>query len=152
MLTEPNLAPHPETRGPQGWILLLCVLLIVWEPTALALRIAALIPTIGSRGPLDILVMVWRVVLMGIGMAAGVALWRRETAGVTLARAFLLLSAATAIVSFETGTELVSLPPIERRAMLTAILIYNAVWYAYLSRSQRVREAYGLGTSDQVRR
>ena len=123
---------------------MLCVLLIVWKPLGLALRIAALLPTLGYRGPLATLIIVWRVVLMGIGIAAGIALWRAEATGVTLAKVFLFLSAATAILAFETSTALISLPPFERRVMLTGVLIYNSAWYAYLARSRRVKEAYAI--------
>lgn len=87
----------PEARNPEpsvrGWLRLLCLLLTVWEPASLALVAASRVAAVATGNPASLVLLLVRLFVTAVGVAAGIALWRRHAHAVTLARAALVLSA-----------------------------------------------------------
>ena len=60
-----------EPAGIGGWLLLLSRLLIVWQPLNLAVAGMGALGAIGVRGPAVAAVLVVRMIVTGVGIAAG---------------------------------------------------------------------------------
>ena len=69
-------------------------MLILWQPLSLGFVGSSALNSLSVRGLPLALVLLGRVAVAAVGVAAGLALWRRRPGAVTLARASLLLSAA----------------------------------------------------------
>jgi hypothetical protein len=141
--TGVNEAPPPDEVG--GWLLLLCLLLLVGQPVALALSAARSLGALPTRGAPLALVVLGQLLVAGIGVAAGLALLGRRRGAVTLAKWSLLLSAAmdqfVYATSFLPSNRLPGTTPL----FAGASLIYYAVWIEYLLRSKRVRRTFPPG-------
>jgi len=74
-----------------GWLLLLCVILTVWNPASLALRLASIVANFSSQSGVSLLFLAARFFITSIGVAAGLALLMRRPWAVTLAKAALIL-------------------------------------------------------------
>lgn len=128
----------------RGWLLLLCILLAIWNPAALAVVAAG---RVGGGVPPSTLVLALlgvRLVVTSVGVAAGMALWNKRTGAVPLAKASLVLSALEAIGRLSTRAGLSEAPPGTRLPLAIALILFNGAWYLYLEKSRRVRATYGL--------
>jgi hypothetical protein len=128
----------------RGWLLLLCVVLAVVNPTSLAM-VAAL--RIGGSVPpstLELGLLAARLVVTGVGVAGGMALWHKRAGAVRLAKASLVLSAIEAAGRLSTRIGFSEAPPGTRLPMALAVIVFNAAWYLYLEKSRRVRATYRL--------
>lgn len=85
-----------------------------------------------------------RLVVTGIGVAAGMALWYKRAGAVRLAKASLALSGIEAVGRLSTRAGLSEAPPGTRLPLAIALILFNAAWYLYLDKSRRVRATYGL--------
>ena len=83
-----------------------------------------------------------RLAIAAFGVAAGLALWRRRSSAVTLAKASLLLSAGADIFVYATPYFPNNRPPGDTQWFLAGSLAYHAAWIGYLLRSTRVRNTY----------
>ena len=111
----------------RGWLLLLCVLLLVWQPFSLSLTTAVLVA---------------RLFAAALGIAAGLSLLQRKPGAVTIARASLIVSAAVDIFVYATPWFPSNRPPGDAAFILAGSLAYYAAWLAYLARSKRVVAIY----------
>src|SRR6266487_4537033 len=84
-----------EPAGIGGWLLLLSRLLIVWQPLNLAVAGMGALSALGVRGPAVAIVLVARLIVTAVGVAAGIALSNRHAGAVTLVKVALAWSAAT---------------------------------------------------------
>src|SRR5438034_9119458 len=89
-----GVAAEPN-RSVSGWLLVLCVLLLVWQPLNVGLTASRLLGSLASRGLPLALVMLTRVLVAGLGIGAGLALLGRRPGAVALARLSLVASGAT---------------------------------------------------------
>ena len=131
-----------ELNDVGGWLLLLCILLLVGQPVRLAFSAARSLGALPTRGiPLAVVVLC-QLMIAGIGVAAGLALLGRRRGAVTLAKWSLLLSAAmdqfTYATPFLPNERLPGTTPLYAAASLA----YYAVWLEYLLRSTRVRRTF----------
>lgn len=136
---------EPEARGPEGmggWLLLLCVLLLVWQPVSLALLASSVVDTIAFRGLSVALVLVVRVVVTAVGIAAGIALASRRPAAVAMAKVSLVASAATDVFIDSTSYFPSNRVPGDAPLYIAASLAYCGAWLAYLYRSRRVKQTF----------
>ena len=119
-----------ELRGVGGWLLFLCITLIVLLPLRMAVSVWALLTMPGLIEPL-LFAMVVGFPLLGIG--GGVLLYREQLLGLRLVQVFLGLQVAFGTLTMIGGNAGRStiLP------MLTA-----AAWLAYTLRSERVRNTF----------
>ena len=73
----------------------LAVVLVLWEPLTLALAASTLLRRITEHGVPAYAVLVVKVFVAGVGIAAGMALWQERPGAMVLARWALALSLAT---------------------------------------------------------
>ena len=125
-----------------GWLLLLCRLLVVFHPLALAVTASGALSALSVRGSAVALILILRLIVVGFGMAAGRALQQVQPGAVTLARAALLASAATDLFVYTTPYFPNNRPPGDTTYYVIASLAYHGAWLAYLARSKRVRATY----------
>jgi hypothetical protein len=124
----------------RGWLLLLSRLLIVWQPLNLAVAGMGGLNAIGVRGPVVAAVLVLRMIVTGIGLAAGIALSNRRPGAVTLTTLALVSSAATDLFVHTTPYFPSNRAPGDTIYYVAASLAYHGAWLSYLFRSRQVRE------------
>jgi hypothetical protein len=128
----------------RGWLLLLCVLLAIWNPAALAVVAAGRIGGPVAVSSIELALIAVRLVVTGIGVAAGMALWHKRVGAVRLAKASLVLSAIEVVGRLSSRAGLSEAPPGTRLPLAVMLILFNAAWYLYLEKSRRVRATYGL--------
>jgi hypothetical protein len=131
-----------RTRLVGGWLMLLCRLLLVYQPLSLALTASAALNSWPTRGPRVLVAIAMRVIVTGVNVAAGLALTNRAPSAVGLAQTALLLSAACDVFILTTSFYPNNRPPGDTPLYVAATLLYHGTWIAYLQRSRRVRETY----------
>ena len=77
----------------------LAVVLMLWEPLTLALAASTLLRRITEHGVPAYAVLVLKVFVAGVGIAAGMALWQERPGAIVLARWALTLSLAMTLFS-----------------------------------------------------
>lgn len=122
--------------------MLLCRLLLVYQPLSLALSASAALNSFPTRGPKVLVAIAIRVVVTGITVAAGLALTNRAPSAVRFASIALVLSAACDVFILTTSFYPNNRPPGDTPFYLLATVLYHGVWLGYLARSRRVRETY----------
>jgi len=126
------------TRRSQPWpLLVLMAVLIAEEPLTFALYASSVVDRVAERGALAVAVLLARVLVTAVGIAAGLAIWNGRPWAVAFARIAVALSAAATIVSAATGALPMSTPPGLRTPYLVATLVWDAGWILYLSRALR---------------
>ena len=130
-----------ERKSPVGgWLLVLCVLLLVWQPISFGLVAATMLDRLPARGLPLALIVLTRVVVIGFGIAAGLALLAGRPGSLALAKISLILTAVLDVFVYVTPYFPTNLPPGDAPIYACASIVYSAVWLAYLSRSKRVRD------------
>jgi hypothetical protein len=115
---------------------LLAFVLVVWEPLNLALTAAALLDRLADRGWPAIALLVVRLAVTGVGVAAGRALWSGRPGAMLLTRwATGLVLAAVAVTQF-TSIWPAPLPPGIRGPAAIAIVSWYAFWFVWSLRQQ----------------
>ena len=125
-----------------GWLLLLCALLLVWQPTELAIVSSSAVDQIAFRGPLLALALAGRTLVTALGIAAGIALLRRHPGAPWLAKASLVASALADVATYTTSVIPSNRMPGDAPIYVAASLVYYGLWLVYLGRSRRVRETF----------
>jgi hypothetical protein len=128
----------------RGWLLVLCALLLVWQPLNLGLTMAGLVNELSRRGPGLALILLARLLAAGLGIAAGLSLFQVKPGAVTIARTSLAYSAIVDVIVYATPYSPNNRPPGDATIILAASLLYYGVWFAYLRRSKRVKSTYDL--------
>jgi hypothetical protein len=126
------------------WLLILIILLTVWNPATLALSAASSVWNLGSKSTLSLVFLAARLAITSIGVAAGLALWKRRPGAVWLAKLALMLFGIEAVVRLSTRDGLSSAPPGTRLPLALFLIAHNGAWYLYLQTSRRVRATFGL--------
>jgi hypothetical protein len=125
-----------------GWLLLLSRLLIVAHPINFAFAASAWIGALPIRGLPLAAVLVARLVVTAVGIAAGVALSRLHPGAVTLAAAALALSGSMDVFIYTTSFVPNNRIPGDTPFHIAATVLYHAGWIAYLLMSRRVRRMF----------
>jgi hypothetical protein len=134
-----------QVNGPVGiggWLLVLCVLLLAWQPLSLSLLASSVLDDLALRGVPLALVLLLRVIVAAFGIAAGLALLYHRAAGVTMAKASLIVSAATDVFVYVTPYFPSNRMPGETPFYVAAALAYYTIWLGYLFRSTRVKNTF----------
>ena len=121
-------------RARPAALTVLSALLIVGEPTGLALYASSALPRILDRGGWAVLLLATRLVTAAIAVAAGRALWQERPGSITLARAALALTAAGVLLTNLSPVFPHNRPPGTTWPLVTGLLIYYAAWFAYVTR------------------
>jgi hypothetical protein len=132
------MASYPKS-GVGGWLLLFCALLLIWQPISLALAASAGLDSLEVRGTPAVLLLLIRITVAALGIAAGLAILRGRPGAVWLAKASLVVAAAADVLVYATGYFPSNLPPGDAPLAVAASLTYYGAWMVYLLRSKRVR-------------
>jgi hypothetical protein len=138
-----NEVSQPAPAGIGGWLLVLILLLLVWQPLSLGLVASSVLRSLALRGLPLALILTLRLVVVALGIAAGLALLGRRAAAVTLAKGSLVASAATDVLVYATPYFPNTRPPGDATIVLAVSLAYYVIWLQYLLRSRRVRNTFG---------
>jgi hypothetical protein len=128
--------------GVGGWLLLLCLLLLIGQPINLAMGAARALGSLPMRGLPLALVVIGQLMVAGIGVGAGLALLGSRRGAPTFAKWSLLLSAGMDVFVYSTPFVPNNRLPGTTPLFVIASLAYYAVWIAYLSLSTRVRNTF----------
>jgi Protein of unknown function (DUF2569) len=142
---EVNEQTRETPSGIGGWLALLCLLLLVWQPLTLALSIARSLTSLTIRGLPMALVVLAQLMVTGAGVAAGLALMGTHPGAVNFTKWSLVLSAAMDLFVYATPFLPNRRLPGTTPLFVGASLTYYAIWIAYLSRSRRVRNTFPPG-------
>jgi len=123
---------------------LLSRILIIWQPLSLGLVASSALNALSIRGWPLALVILGRLVVAAVGVAAGLALWSRRPGAVTLAKVALLLSAAADVFVYSTPYFPNNRPPGDSTLILAASLLWYAIWLMYLWRSKHVQQVFSI--------
>jgi chromate transport protein ChrA len=124
----------------------LAVILAVWEPLNVAGFLAPVFPTIGQRGYGTAVFAAARIVVAGISVAAGIALWRRQPDAAKLAALALVLSTVAGVVTYTARLLPTNVIPSDVPFRVAAIICFNGAWLAYLIRYYGVTAESGPST------
>src|SRR5262245_30144423 len=128
----------------RGWLLVLCALLLVWQPLNLGLTMAGLVDELSRRGPGLAMILLARLFAAGLGIAAGLSLFQLKPGAVTLAKASLAFFAIVDVIVYATPYSPNNRPPGDATIILAASLAYYGVWFTYLARSRRVKTTFEM--------
>lgn len=131
-------------KGVRGWLLVLVVLLLVWQPVSLGLVASRVVDAIAIRGLPLALVLLLRLVVTALGIAAGLALAGERPSAVAMAKASLVASAAVDIFVYLTPYFPNNRMPGDTPFYIVGSLAYSGAWLMYLFRSRRVRNTFGV--------
>jgi hypothetical protein len=136
--------PSPsDTPAVGGWLLVLSRLMILWHPILVALMSSPLLDSLSVRGRSVTVILLARVFVTGLGVAAGLALRGRQARAVGLAKISLAMSATTDMFIYFTPSFPSNRAPGETPLWVLGTLMYYGGWILYLMRSARVRETFG---------
>jgi hypothetical protein len=121
-----------------GWLLVLCVLLLVWQPLSLALTAASVLDALPVRGLPLAIVLVLRILAAALGIAAGLALIGRHSGAISLAKVSLIFSAAIDVFVYLTPYFPSNRAPGDTAILVVVSLAYHATWLTYLYRSKPI--------------
>jgi hypothetical protein len=116
--------------------------LCVWEPLNLALSASSSIDAITLGRPGRAAFLAFRILVAGIGVAAGIAIWSGRAHGLTLAKTTLGLSGACAIIRYTWFPG--NVPPDLRLPLALLLVGIDAAWWVYLIRSRQAQGFLGL--------
>jgi hypothetical protein len=120
----------------------LSALLLVWQPLSLATTMSGLFEELSVRGAGLAFILLARLLAAGLGIAAGLELFQRKPGAVSITKASLVVSAAVDVLAYATPYSPQNRPPGDSTIILIASLIYYGAWFAYVTRSKRVRTVY----------
>jgi hypothetical protein len=121
---------------------LLCLLLVVVHPVSVEFSASRALSSLALRGMPTALVLLLRLIVAAVGVAAGRALFGRRDGALKLARFALIAAAATDVFVYLTPYFPANRAPGEAPVLAALSLAYYSFWLIYLSRSRRVREAF----------
>ena len=133
---------RPSPTGVGGWLLLLCRLLVVFQPLSLAVTASGALNALFVRGAPVAIVLVLRLLVVALGVAAGLALQGRRPGAVMLTKVALVMSAATDVLVYTTPYFPNNRAPGDTMLVVVASVAYHTAWLTYLVRSRRVRNTF----------
>lgn len=132
-------------RGPagvRGWLLVVCALLVVWQPLSLGLAASSVLDALPVRGLPLALVLILRLAVAAFGIGAGLSLLAARAGAATMAKAAIIASAATDLFVYSTSYFPSNRLPGDTVWYVAGSLAYHGVLLGYLFRSARVRNTY----------
>ena len=142
MVVPGNEEVNDAPIGVGGWLILLCLLLLVWRPFNLAMTTAGSLGSLTFRGLPMAVVVVAQLLVAGIGVSAGLALMNGRRGAPKFAKLALVLSAGMDLFVYSTSFLPNRRMPGTTPVFVAASLAYHAFWIVYLSRSKRVRHTF----------
>jgi hypothetical protein len=109
------------------------VILAIWEPLTLATFVAPRLSSIATRGWDAAGLLVARLFVAALGIAAGLALWRGDPGARVLAILALILSTIAAAVTHFTTILPSNLTPGDAPTWMALVVAHNGAWIVYLA-------------------
>lgn len=106
----------------------LAALLLVWEPVTFALAASSLIDRLVDRGAWALLWLVVRLAVTGVGVAAGLALWKARPGADALARWALVLALTAAVITQTTSIWPPAFAPGVRGPVVVVLVLWYVAW------------------------
>ena len=131
--------PNPGVRG---WLLVLCVFLLFWQPLSIGLAAAAALDAVMIRGFAAMLLLFLRLLVTAVGVGAGLALLGRRIGAVTFAKYSLIVSATIDLLVYVTPYYPNRRAPGETPLWILGTVVLYGGWLLYLTRSRRVRDTF----------
>jgi hypothetical protein len=128
--------------GVRGWLLVLCAWLLVGQPLTAGAGAAGMVDAIAVDGWSVAALLLLRVSVVAVGIAAGLALVGRRPAAVAIAKGSLIFSAIADMVIYGTSYFPSNRMPGDAPLYIAGSLVYHGGWLIYLFRSRRVRYTY----------
>jgi len=128
--------------GVRGWLAVVCALLLVWQPIDLGLAASSVLDALPLRGLPLALVLSLRLLVVALGIAAGIALIGRRAGAVGLAKSAVAASAITDLFVYLTPYYPSNRLPGDTMWYVAVSLSYHGALLAYLYRSARVRHTF----------
>jgi uncharacterized membrane protein YidH (DUF202 family) len=119
-------------------LLVLGLLLAIVEPLGMAYYASGVLASVVNRGTLAVLLLIARLAITGIGVAAGLSLWGDRPGALAWARAAVALTGAGVVLTAMSPTFPHNRPPGLTAPLLAALLAYYGAWFAYLTRLIRM--------------
>lgn len=135
-------ANRDTPRGIGGWLVIFIRILLFWEPFRFAWLASTTLSALNVRGPSLAVVLIARLMVTALGVAAGMALTNRHAGAVTLARISVVVSAAMDLFVYLTPYVPNNRMPGDTPIYIAVSLTFWSIWLAYLFRSRRVRNTY----------
>jgi len=133
---------HEGPAGVAGWLFVLCLLLLAWQPISLGLAASRVLDELPVRGLPLALVLALRLAVTALGIGAGIALLARRAGAVLLAKTATAASAAADLFVYSTPYYPSNRLPGDTAWYIAASLLYHGILLGYLFRSARVRNTY----------
>lgn len=118
----------------RGWTLVLCLILLVWQPLTFAVEAAATMRSLGMRGAVGLLELTLHGAVAATSVAGGMALLQRSPSGTLLASVALVGIAVTAVQALYWTVLPNYTFPTDRLPIAAAIVLHSAVWLFFLNR------------------
>ncbi len=128
--------------GVGGWLLILCGVLLLWQPLSFGLVASSSLDALVVRGVPLAAVLVARLIVTALGIAAGLALAGRRPSAVALAKTALVATAAMDVFVYTTPYAPNNRTPGETPIYIAVSLGWCVAWFLYLVRSHRVKNTY----------
>jgi hypothetical protein len=133
-----NVRP-PDDDEVRGWLLVLCLILLVWQPVKFAVEASAAMAALPVRGLPVAIVLLVRLLVTAFGAAAALAIMRRRQAAIRMTIAALAAAAAVDLfVEFTPYFPSNHMPGDAPLYAAWSVAFYGA-WAAYIGRSARVK-------------
>ncbi len=128
--------------GVGGWLLVLCGVLLLWQPLSFGLVASSSLDALVVRGVPLAVVLVLRLLVTAFGIAAGLALVGRRPSAVAMAKTALVATAAMDLFVYTTPYAPNNRTPGETPIYIAISLGWSAGWFLYLVRSRRVKNTF----------
>jgi hypothetical protein len=124
---------------PRGWLLLLCVALLVWRPLDFAVELLQTLRSLSMRGVLGAIELLAHAAVATLAIVAVRALSVGVPAAPRLAGAALIASAAATVQSLYWSALPHQTIPGDELPIAVLAVVHAIGWLVYLARSRRVR-------------
>lgn len=138
-MLAPRTDPVNEPHGVAGWLAVLCLLLLVYHPVSFALTATMWLNAISIRGAPLVILLVSRLGITGLGVAAGIALIGTKPGALALSQVALGLSGAVDMFTYLAPVAPNNRPPGDTPYYVAGSLLYHVAWIVYVTRSTRIR-------------
>lgn len=128
--------------GVRGWLLMLCAWLGLWQPLNLVVAAAETLSALPLRGWRLGLLLVARIAVTAVGLAAARMLWDRRPGAPAFARTAIGLSAVMQLFIYSTSIAPNNRMPGDTSYYVAVAVLVHAGWWLYLARSLRVRRTF----------
>jgi Protein of unknown function (DUF2569) len=124
---------------PRGWLVLLCAVLLVWQPVSFAVEASSALPSLGVRGAAGLIELTVHGLVAALSFAAGWALWQASPAGPPIATVAVAAGGLAGVQSLYWSVLPSNVFPSDRLPLAAFSVVHTCAWLVYLRRSKRVR-------------